>query len=121
MARGRINHERWIQFYLDYWIGELRLGEWRIAYQVVERLWDGQRHEEDSDVEFWPSEKRAVVYFSRHALRTKKQISEAAWHELAHLHIHAIPTKHQEKVLKQLWPIFNALVVRTLGAYIYHE
>lgn len=85
MARGRINHERWIQHYLEVWTKALRRKSWRISWEMVENnLRDDRGDVCDSLCETNFKAKTQHIRFNKQALRTKRQIETAVNHEILH-------------------------------------
>lgn len=84
MARGRINHERWIQHYLEVWTKALRRKSWRITWEIVEELRNDGGELCDSLCETSFRSKTQHIRFSKRALRTKRQIETAVNHEILH-------------------------------------
>lgn len=84
MARGRLNKERWIQFYLDLWISLFKLGGWRITWELESVVRNDRGEEIVAESEYSFKKRTAHIRFSRSLLRNKKQIERAVNHELGH-------------------------------------
>ena len=119
MARGRINHERWIQHYLDRWIYLMALGSWRISYEVEAIVRDSKGNEVEAHSWVWyPIQKQHIAFNSR-LLRTKKQIEEAVIHEVAlHLFDRGARTRDIHILGNRLIPVLRVVRIRASRVYI---
>lgn len=84
MARGRINHERWIQHYLGVWMSALRRKSWTITWELVDDLRNERGESLDSECDTNFKARTQHIRFNRSALRTKRQIEIAVNHEILH-------------------------------------
>jgi hypothetical protein len=84
MARGRLNKERWIQFYLDLWIDLFKLKGWRISWELESVVYSDRGEEVVAESEYVYEYRTAKVRFNRRLLRNKQQIERAVNHELSH-------------------------------------
>ncbi len=85
MARGRLNKDRWIQFYLDLWIGLFKLKGWRITWHLDSVVYDDNGDEVVALSEYLYKNRTSKIHFNRRLLRNKRQIERAVNHELSHL------------------------------------
>lgn len=106
MARGRINHERWIQHYFNFWMPRLRLKSWKVTWEVADVLRDKHGKEITADCETYFGSKRAHIRFNRRRLRTKRKIEIAVNHELLHLYGKGARGRDEDIIFNRLDQVF---------------
>ncbi len=118
MSRGRINHERWVQHYLDRWIYLMALGKWRITWEVLDvvREDSGLIVEARNETDF--KRKTQHIQFNRRLLRTKKAIEIAVTHELLHQQGRGARGRDEHLIINRLDGILRIIRIRA-SRYVY--